>query len=205
MSFPPETGSGYNHQSELIDEFDQLLGRSIRDFQQLEMAVEFRLLQLTAASSAPSGDVIDLLRIAVAEVSFSTKVRLLGTLLTHQLPARAEYKACAKSPITKASLAREMERSAAALKLIGKLEELRNRFVHSHWIVLGQPPESTNLIPVMRFKTRATPKKFPHELEEFSVESFRKFLVDVEAVDKKLSQATGRLLGLLNYDESKRD
>lgn len=139
MSFPPETGSGYNHQSELIDEFDQLLGRSIRDFQQLEMAVEFRLLQLTAASSAPSGDVIDLLRIAVAEVSFSTKVRLLGTLLTHQLPARAEYKACTKSPITKASLAREMERSAAALKLIGKLEELRNRFVHSHWIVLGQP------------------------------------------------------------------
>lgn len=205
MSFPPETGSGYNHQSELIDEFDQLLGRSIRDFQQLEMAVEFRLLQLTAASSAPSGDVIDLLRIAVAEVSFSTKVRLLGTLLTHQLPARAEYKACAKSLITKASLAREMERSAAALKLIGKLEELRNRFVHSHWIVLGQPPESTNLIPVMRFKTRATPKKFPHELEEFSVESFRKFLVDVEAVDKELSQATGRLLGLLNYDESKRD
>lgn len=55
----------------------------------------------------------------------------------------------------------------------------------------------------MRFKTRATPKKFPHELEEFSVESFRKFLVDVEAVDKELSQATGRLLGLLNYDESK--
>lgn len=205
MSRTSETGSDHKHQSELIDEFDLLLGRSIRHFQQLEQLVEFRLLQLTAASSRPSGDVAELLKIAVAEVSFSTKSRLLGTLLSHQLPKRPEYKACAESTGTKASLEREMERSISSLKLLGKLEELRNRFVHSHWLVLGQPPESTDLIPIMRFKTRATPKKHPHEFEEFSAEAFREFLGEVEAVVKELSQATGRLLGLLNYDEDKKD
>jgi len=203
MSRSPETRSAHTHQVELIDEFDLLLGRSIRQFQQLEQVIEFRLLQLTAASSRPSGDVAELLRIAIAELSFSTKSRLLSTQLLQQLPARAEYKFCQKSPKTKASLDREIERSISTIKLLGKLEEMRNRFVHSHWLVLGQPPERTDLIPVMRFKTRATPKKFPHELEEFSAEHFRKFLAEVKTVEDELSQATGRLLGLLKYDGCK--
>lgn len=205
MSRTPEAGRDHKHQSELIDEFDLLLGRSIRQFQQLEQIVEFRLLQLTAASSRPSGDVAELLRIAVAEVSFSTKTRLLGTLLSHQLPLRPEYKTCAESEGTRPSLECEMECSISSLKLLGKLEELRNRFVHSHWLVLGQPPESTDLIPIMRSKTRATPRKHPHEFEEFSAENFRSFLTEVEIAKKELLQATGRLLGLLDYDEDKKD
>ncbi len=205
MSRAGETRSTHKHQSELIDEFDLLLGRSIRHFQQLEQLIEFRILQLTAASSRPNGDLAELLRIAVAEVSFSTKSRLLATLLTHQLPARAEYKMCKNSPETRVSLKREMDHSIATLKRLGKLEELRNRYVHSHWFVLGQPPESTDLIPIMRLKTRATPKKHPHDLEAFSAESFREFLAEVEEVQKELAQITGRLLGLLNYDEDKKD
>lgn len=205
MSRTRETRSALKHQSELIDEFDLLLGRSIRYFQQLEQHIEFRLLQLTAASSRPTGDLAELLQIAVAELSFSTKSRLLATLLSHQLPARAEYKVCQDSPVTKVSLEREMERSIATVKLLGKLEESRNRFVHSHWLVLGQPPESTDLIPVVRLKTRATPKKRPHEFEEFSAESFRAFLTEVETIETELMQATGRLLGLLQYDEDKKD
>lgn len=205
MSSTAESSSGHKHQSELINEFDLLLGRSIRHFQKLELTIEIRLLQLTVASSSPTGDVAELLRIAVAEVSFSTKSRPLGTLLSHQLPLRPEYKTCKKSPETNASLEREMEHSIAALKLLGKLEEMRNRFVHSHWFVHGEPPESTDLIPIWRYKTRATPKKPPHESEEFSAENFQGFLAEVEAVDKKLSQATGRLLGLLNYDEYKKE
>lgn len=205
MSHTTKGGIDHKHQSELIDEFDLLLGRSIRHFQQLEQIVEFRLLQLTVASSKPSGDVAELLRIAVAEVSFSTKSRLLGTLLSHQLPLRPEYKMCAQSNVTKTSLEREMKRSISSLKLLGKLEDLRNRFVHSHWLVLGQPPDSADLIPIVRFKTRATPKKHPHEFEEFSAEAFRAFLAEAKFVEKELSQATGRILGILNYDEDKKD
>ncbi len=200
-----EAERSHQHQSELIDEFDLLLGRSIRHFQALEQSIAFRLLQLTAASSRPSGDVAELLKIAVAEVSFSTKSRLLGTLLAQQLPRRPEYKTCAESEETKASLEREMDRSISSLKLLGRLEEQRNRFVHSHWLVLGQPTESTDLIPVIRSKTRATPKKYPHEFEEFSADEFRGFLAEIEVAAGELSQSTGRLLGLLNYDEDKKD
>lgn len=193
--------STHKHQSELIDEFDMLLGRSIRCFQLLDMIIEFRLLELTASSSRPSGDLVELLQTSLAEVSFSTKSRLFASLLAHQLPARAEFKVCKDS----ASLAREMERSIAALKRLGKLEEFRNRYVHSHWFAIGQPPESTELIPVVRIKTRATPKKIPHDYEEFPSEKFREFITEVEEVQKELGEATGRLLGLLDYDEDRKD
>lgn len=97
-----------------------------------------------------------------------------------------------------------MEHANSEIKRIGSLEESRNKFVHSHWFVLGQPKDSTDIIPVLRLKTKAHPKNPPHVLEEFSVENFREFLSDVEDVHKKLSQATGRLLGLLGYDEDKK-
>lgn len=198
-------GNPHENQSELIDEFDLLLGRSIRYFQQLEQMVEFRFLQLAAKSSSPMNQDTELLRIAVAELSFSTKLRLMATLLSHQLPIRSEYKACHETPGTKASLEREMKRSIESLKQLGKLEESRNRFVHSHWFVMGQPPENKDLIPVIRLKTRATPKKHPQEFEEFSIETFRAFLAEAKTVEEEFSQATGRLLGLLSYDEDKKN
>jgi len=197
-------GTPHKHQSELIDEFDLLLGRSIRYFQKLEQMLEIRFLQLAAKSSRPKSQDAELLQIAVAELPFSTKLRLLATLLAHQLPIRSEYKACHETTGTKAALAREMKRAIASLKLFGKLEESRNRIVHSHWFVMGQPPESRELVPVIRHKTRATPKRSTQEFEEFSAETFRAFLSEAETVEKEFSQATGRLLGLLDYDEDKK-
>ncbi|WP_423708387.1 hypothetical protein [Undibacterium sp. WLX3042] len=193
----------HGHQSELIDEFDLLLGRSIRTFQGLEQTIEHRLLQLAAASSKPRGEVVELLRIAIAEAPFRTKRRLLEMQISY-LPSRPEYKKCCELQKTKVALELEMEHANSEIKRIGDIESDRNKFVHSHWFVLSQPKDSTDIIPVLRSKTKAHPKNPSHALEEFSVKNFRDFLSDVENVDKKLSQATGRLLGLLGYDEDRK-
>lgn len=205
MTSPRDKADSHKHQSELIDEFDQLLGKSIRHFQQLEQIVEFRILQLAAATSRPTSEIANFLKLAVAEVSFSSKLRLLATLLSHQIPNRIEYKACQSNADTKSSLEREMNRAIASIKRLSKIEELRNRYVHSYWMVLGQPPEVNELISIVRYKTRATPKKNSAEFEEFSSETFREFLAEATDAGNEMGQSTGSLLGLLVYDEDKKD
>lgn len=195
----------HKHQSELIDEFDQLLGKCIRQFQQLEQGIVCRMCQLALATSKPDNDIGNFLQLAIAELSFSSKVRLFETLLTHQIPSRTEYKESHKNAHTKASLENEMKRAIVSLKRISKIEELRNRYVHSYWMALGQPPEINELIPIYRIKTRASPKKKAGDFEEFSSERFREFLAEVADAELEISQSTGRLLGLLDYDENKKD
>lgn len=94
MSLDDKKSGSHKHQSELIDEFDHLLGKSIRQFQELEQMVEFRMLQLATSTSNPTSEISDFLRVTIAEVSFSSKLRLFANLLAHQVPGRREYKAC---------------------------------------------------------------------------------------------------------------
>lgn len=192
----------HKHQSELINEFDQLLGKCIRQFQQLEQGIEWRMLQLASATSKP--DIGGFLRLAISELSFRSKLTLFETLLKHQIPSRNEYKESHKDALTKASLENEMKRAIASVKRISKIEQLRNRYVHSYWMAFGQPPEANELIPIYRTKTRASPRKNATEFEDFSSERFCEFLAEVADAELEISQSTGRLLGLLDYDEEKK-
>jgi hypothetical protein len=205
MPIPPIKTHSHKHQSELIDEFDHLLGNCIRRFQQLEKMVEYRMLQLAAATSKPSSEIAHFLELAVAEVSFSAKLRLIATLLSDYICHRAEYIECQENPDTKATLGREVERAIASIKRFSLLEQERNRYVHSHWIAIGLPTEDTDLIPVIRHKIRAAQKGAVRNFENFSSESFREFLTEASDAENEFSQSTGILLGLLNYDEYKKE
>ena len=186
-----------------IDEFDMLLGRSIRHFQQLEKLVEIRLHQLVSASSSPTGDIADFIALAVSETSFRSKLKLLSAVL-NKLPSREEYKANHKVSEKKNALDSEMLRAKAVVKRLTKLEEDRNRYVHSFWLPLSSQTASTEPVPVIRVKTKVDPNKsMTITLEEFPIQSFLSFLNETVEVQEELSQSTGRLLGLLNYDEDK--
>lgn len=199
MSQSTSTENFEKYEFNSVDEFDMLLGRSIRYFQQLEQAAEIRLCQLASASSVPEGHLPKFLGVAVAEVSFRTKLRLLETLLS-QLTHRTEYKVCQEDPQKQASLEREMERARTVLTRLKKLEEERNRYVHSFWLALGPLAGSIEPVTVTRIKTRATPKK-TLTFDNFSIQEFLSFLKEALDVQQELAQSTGRLLGLLNYDK----
>lgn len=204
MPAPPIKARSHEHQSELIDEFDQLLGKCIRHFQQLEQAVEHRMVQLAAATSKPTSEITQFLALAVAEVSFGAKLRLMATLLLDYVRRRDEYKACQENPNTKAHLELEVKRAIASIKRLSQLEQLRNRYVHSHWMAMGLPPEDTDLISVIRHKIRATQKGEVRDFESFSSENFREFLTEATDAGKEMAESTGRLLGFLDYDEDKK-
>lgn len=204
MPIPPIKAHSHKHQSELIGEFDQLLGKCIRHFQQLEQVVEFRMVQLAAATSKPTSEITQFLELAVAEVSFGAKLRLMATLLLDYVRHRDEYKACQENPNTKTRLELEVERAIASIKRLSQLEQLRNRYVHSHWMAMELPPEDTDLIPVIRHKIRATQKGGVRDFENFSSESFREFLTEATDAGKEMTESTGRLLGFLDYDEDKK-
>jgi hypothetical protein len=100
------------------------------------------------------------------------------------------------------SLEREMERVRTVLKRLGKLEEERNRYVHSFWLAIG-PMGGIENVTVTRAKTRANPKQ-TFIAEDFPIQAFLEFLREALEVQEELGQSTGRLLGLLNYDENKK-
>ncbi len=193
----------YKHQSDLIADFDQSLGKCMRYFQQLESIIYHRSLQLGLATSEPHGQVNNFSTMALSELSFSAKLRVLATLLARDIPQRAEYKAATASPKLNKSLIQEMERAKEAIKSIYEIEKSRNRYFHSWWFVMDQPPGKTELIPITRLKPIVSPKK-TGDFEEFPIEKLKALLKDIEVAENEIGESCGRLLGLLNYDEGKK-
>jgi hypothetical protein len=84
----------YTNQSELIKDFDQLLGRFIRTFETLQGIVGLRIKELGMGTSEPifhlETHVSSFLHITLSKLSFRSKLTILETLL-HTLRARPEY------------------------------------------------------------------------------------------------------------------
>jgi hypothetical protein len=196
MSTYFEKEGPHQHQSDLIDDFDLMLGRSIRHFQLVDYGLAWRVLQLAVASSIPKGEMADILEMTIGEMSFGAKLKFLETLIKLKIPKRIEYR-LSKEQVR---IDHEIKCALNSIKRLYKLEESRNIFVHSNWIVLHQPPDVNDLFDIYRFKS----KRNGNDLEAFSLEVFTKFLNEVTAADKEMGESTGRLLGLLDYDEDKK-
>jgi hypothetical protein len=196
MSTYFEKEGPHQHQSDLIDNFDLLLGRSIRHFQLVEYGLAWRVLQLAVASSIPNGEVADILKMTIGEMSFGAKLKFLETLLKYKIPKRKEYRLSNE----RVKIDHEIKCALNSIKRLYKLEESRNIFVHSNWLVLHQPPDVNELIDIYRFKS----KRNGNDFEAFPLKAFSKFLNEVIDADKEMGESTGRLLGLLDYDEDKK-
>jgi hypothetical protein len=188
----------YHHQSELIADFDQLLGKFIRNFQQLDMLVKFRMIELGLGTSKPAEHVGLFVNVSFSELSFRAKLNILEWVLSIQIPTRPEYRK-QKSPLLQIELAR----AVSAIKSIRKIEEKRNSYVHSFWWVMEQPSDSKELIPITQLKMKASTKN-PGIMKTFSPETLRNLIDEIYSLQNELGESTGRLLGFLEYDEGKK-
>lgn len=148
-----------HHSEQLPPEYFEALGRLLVAFQALEETVTLGIAHLTG-SVEPEGVDFNYF-LALNELPFRTRVKLLRNFLETTEPSHYLWPGCSAEELRKAAIPNIVAQMISFTKECNTLEEKRNQITHSVW---EPSPDGKDGVP-KRFKLRVQDKevKIAHE------------------------------------------